>query len=158
MRTRIATRLVRLEHNTGTGSRRIVVVERGSLEAARAFLQGRADVNMERITFVITGVSRNGQDPEDWLRAVRGEAPVSRYGQPPDTRRATRQAQAMPQLDALKARMEAIRAKLSTKSTLAVAITFTLKRWPALTRYCEDGCLEIDNLTIPSSQQKEGAR
>src|SRR5207253_10619903 len=67
-------------------------------------------------------------------------------GQPPDTRRATRQAQAKPQLDALKARMEAIRAKLSTKSTLAVAITYTLKRWPALTRYCEDGCLEIDNL------------
>lgn len=66
-------------------------------------------------------------------------------GQPPDTRRAARQAQAKPQLDALKARPEAIRAKLSTKSTLAVAITYTLKRWPALTRYCEDGRLEIDN-------------
>jgi hypothetical protein len=30
--------------------------------------------------------------------------------------------------------------------TLAVAITYALKRWPALTRYCEDGRLEIDNL------------
>jgi transposase len=67
-------------------------------------------------------------------------------GQPPDTRRATRQAQSKPQLDELKARMEAIRAKLSAKSTLAVAITYALKRWPALTRYCEDGRLEIDNL------------
>jgi transposase len=67
-------------------------------------------------------------------------------GQPPDTRRAARQAQAKPQLDALKARMQAIRAKLSAKSTLAVAITDALKRWPALTRYCEDGRLEIDNL------------
>jgi transposase len=67
-------------------------------------------------------------------------------GQPPDTRRARRQAQSKPQLDELKARMEAIRAKLSAKSTLAAAITYALKRWPALTRYCEDGRLEIDNL------------
>jgi hypothetical protein len=59
MRTQIASRLTRLEQNTGTGSRRIVVVEnQTSLEAARAFLQGRADVNMDRITFVITGVPR----------------------------------------------------------------------------------------------------
>jgi len=36
--------------------------------------------------------------------------------------------------------------QLSAKSTLAVAITYALKRWPALTRYCEDGRLEIDNL------------
>jgi hypothetical protein len=42
--------------------------------------------------------------------------------------------------------MEAIRAKLSAKCTLAVAVTYALKRWPALTRYCEDGRLEIDNL------------
>jgi hypothetical protein len=42
--------------------------------------------------------------------------------------------------------MEEIRAKLSAKSTLAVTITYALKRWPALTRYCEDGRLEIDNL------------
>ena len=64
-------------------------------------------------------------------------------GQPPDTRRARRQAQSKPQLDELKARMEA---NLSAKSTLAAAITYALKRWPALTRYCEDGRLEIDNL------------
>ena len=81
MRTQIASRLTRLERNTGRGSRRIVVVERESLEAARAFLQGRPDVDMDRITFVVTGVRRNGQDPEDWLRAARGEAPVSRYGE-----------------------------------------------------------------------------
>ncbi len=67
-------------------------------------------------------------------------------GHPPDTRRATRQAQSKPQLDELKARMEEIRAKLSAKSPLAVAITYALKHWPALTRYCEDGRLEIDNL------------
>ena len=79
MRTQIASRLARLEQSAGTGSRRLVVVERESLEAARAFLQGRPDVDMDRITFVVTGVRRNDQDPEDWLRAARGEAPVSRH-------------------------------------------------------------------------------
>ena len=58
--------------SAGTGSRRLVVVERESLEAARAFLQGRADVDMDRITFVITGVPRRDQGPEQWLRAARG--------------------------------------------------------------------------------------
>ena len=73
MRTQIASRLTRLERNTGRGSRRIVVVEnQKSLEAARAFLQGRADVDMNRITFVVTGVRCNGRGPEDWLRAARG--------------------------------------------------------------------------------------
>ena len=67
-------------------------------------------------------------------------------GQPPDTRRATRQARSKPQLDELRARMEEIRAKLSAKSALAVAIAYALKRWPALIRYCENGRLEIDNL------------
>ena len=67
-------------------------------------------------------------------------------GQPPDVRHAARQSQSKPQLDELKARMEEIRAKLSAKSALAVAIAYALKRWPALIRYCENGRLEIDNL------------
>ena len=67
-------------------------------------------------------------------------------GQPPDIRRAARQAQSRPHLGALKTRMEAIRAQLSAKSALAIAITYALKRWAALTRYCDDGRLEIDNL------------
>ena len=73
MKARTETRLRRLERaSTGRGPDTIVVVERESLEAARAFLQGRPDVDMDRITFVITGVSRNGRGPEDWLRAARG--------------------------------------------------------------------------------------
>jgi transposase len=67
-------------------------------------------------------------------------------GQPPDVRHAARQTQSKPQLDELKARMGEIRAKLSAKSALAVAIAYALKRWPALIRYCENGRLEIDNL------------
>jgi hypothetical protein len=81
MTSRVAARLARIEHSTRTGENRIVAVESKSLEAATAFLQGRPDVDMDRITFVITGVRRNDQDPEDWLRAARGEAPVSRCGE-----------------------------------------------------------------------------
>jgi hypothetical protein len=72
MTSRVAARLARLEHNARKGSRRIVVVERESLEAATAFLQGRPDVDMDRITFVVTGVSCRDQGPEQWLRAARG--------------------------------------------------------------------------------------
>ena len=67
-------------------------------------------------------------------------------GQPPDIRRHARQAQSKPQLEDLKAYMEAIRAKLSAKSALAIALHYALKRWQALTRYLDDGRLEIDNL------------
>ena len=67
-------------------------------------------------------------------------------GQPPDVRRAARQTQSRPQIDDLKARMLAIRAKLSTKSGLATALHYALKRWQALTLYLDDGRLEIDNL------------
>jgi hypothetical protein len=35
--------------------------------------------------------------------------------------------------------------KLSRKSDTAAAIRYALSRWPALTRYAEDGTLEIDN-------------
>jgi hypothetical protein len=58
-----------------------VVEDKMALEAARVFLQGCPDVDMARITFVITGVPRRDQGPEDWLRAARGEAPVSRWGE-----------------------------------------------------------------------------
>jgi len=41
--------------------------------------------------------------------------------------------------------LEATLAKLSRKSDTAAAIRYALSRWPALTRYVEDGQLEIDN-------------
>ena len=37
------------------------------------------------------------------------------------------------------------RSQLSKKSDLAGAIHYALARWRALTRYCEDGSIEIDN-------------
>jgi hypothetical protein len=35
--------------------------------------------------------------------------------------------------------------KLSRKSDTTAAIRYALTLWPALTRYCDDGHLEIDN-------------
>ena len=66
-------------------------------------------------------------------------------GRPPEERRAVRQAQAKPLLDSLRQWLEAILSKLSHKSETTVAIRYALSRWNALTRYIEDGHVEIDN-------------
>jgi transposase len=66
-------------------------------------------------------------------------------GKPPDQRQRIRQEKAKPLLDALHAWLAAINPKLSAKSDLAKAIRYTLTRWTALTRYADDGQLQIDN-------------
>jgi len=66
-------------------------------------------------------------------------------GKPPDQRRVVRQAQSKPLLDSLRQWFEATLSKLSRKSDTTVAIRYALSRWDALTRYIEDGHIEIDN-------------
>ena len=66
-------------------------------------------------------------------------------GRLPDERAAVRQARAGAELEALHAWLHTIVAKLSKKSELALAIRYALSRWSALTRYRDDGRLEIDN-------------
>jgi transposase len=66
-------------------------------------------------------------------------------GQPPETRAAVRQARAGPHLEALHNWLQTTLIQVSKKSALAEAIRYALTRWTALTRYCGDGCLEIDN-------------
>ena len=66
-------------------------------------------------------------------------------GRLPDERAAVRQARAGAELEALHAWLHTIVAKLSKKSELALAIRYALSRWNALTRYRDDGRLEIDN-------------
>ena len=58
-----------------------------------------------------------------------------------------RQARAGPELEALHAWLNVTVPKLSKKSELALAIRYALSRWTALTRYRDDGRLEIDNNT-----------
>ena len=66
-------------------------------------------------------------------------------GKSPDERQEERQARARPLLDDLERWLHATLATLSRKSDTAVAILYALKLWPALTRYADDGRIEIDN-------------
>lgn len=66
-------------------------------------------------------------------------------GKPPDERRQIRQLNSRPKLDELKQFFDATLAKVSRKSDLAGAIGYALTRWTALTRFVDDGLIEIDN-------------
>jgi len=69
-------------------------------------------------------------------------------GKPPDERRAYRHIHARPLLDQLHTWLSATLETLSRKSDTSRAILYALNRWEALTRYCDDGQLEIDNLPV----------
>jgi hypothetical protein len=66
-------------------------------------------------------------------------------GKPPDLRREIRQSQSKPLLDELRGWFEKMLSTLSRKSKTALAIRYALSRWTALTRYIDDGRVEIDN-------------
>ena len=66
-------------------------------------------------------------------------------GKPADLRLTIRQTRARPLLDELRKWMEKSLRSLSPKSETAGAIRYALSRWRALTRYADDGRLEIDN-------------
>ncbi len=75
------------------------------------------------------------------LYAIEGQI----RGRPPDERQQVRQARAGPLLEGLKQWLQATLATVWAKSELAGAIGYALKRWTALTRYRDDGAIEIDN-------------
>jgi transposase len=66
-------------------------------------------------------------------------------GRPPDERAAIRQARAGPLLESLREWLRHTLSRVSKKSELAKAISYVLSRWTALTRYRDDGRVEIDN-------------
>ncbi len=66
-------------------------------------------------------------------------------GKPPDERKAVRQARALPLLKDLYNWLRATVGQIPKKSALAAAIGYTLSLWRALTRYAEDGSIEVDN-------------
>jgi transposase len=80
----------------------------------------------------------------EWIGALyRIEEEVR--GKPAEQRRTIRQARAAPLLEELRAWMEKMLRSLSPKSETAEAIRYALSRWRALTRYVDDGRIEIDN-------------
>lgn len=71
------------------------------------------------------------------------ERPIK--GQLPDIRRAVRQRTAKPKIDDLAVWLDAQLQKIPGKSDLAGAIRYARSRWAELTRYLDDGRLEISN-------------
>ena len=80
------------------------------------------------------------------LYAIEREA-KERNLSPPERQR-LRQERAPPRLAALKEQLEAHLPKVPPKGPLAEAIGDSLNHWIALTRYLEDGRLEIDNNAV----------
>ena len=66
-------------------------------------------------------------------------------GKTADERRAVRQELSRPFVAELEARMQAERPKLSRGSDLAKAMDYMLKRWPAFTRFLDDGRVCLSN-------------
>ena len=86
-------------------------------------------------------IAREALDRIGALYGIEEEA----RGKPPDERRRLRQEKSKPLLDDLHAWFSATKQKLSQKTALAAAIRDTLSRWRALTRFVDDGRLEVDN-------------
>jgi transposase len=68
-----------------------------------------------------------------------------------EERRAARQAETKPLMEALKARLEAVKDGISRQSTLIKAIDYMLDRWEGLTAFLDDGRLEPDTNTVERS-------
>jgi hypothetical protein len=66
-------------------------------------------------------------------------------GRSAEERCAVRNERSKPLLESLKKWFEETLGKLSNKSDITRAISYALDRWEAVTRYCDDGRLEIDN-------------
>ena len=62
-----------------------------------------------------------------------------------EDRRQVRQERSRPILEKLRNYLSEIQAEVLPKSPEGRAVRYTLKNWTALTRYCEDGDLRIDN-------------
>ena len=78
------------------------------------------------------------------LYAIEGDI----RGQPADLRRRVRQDKAKPIVDALKPWLEASLGRVSKGGKLGEALAYGLNHWDGLSRYLEDGRIEIDSNTV----------
>ena len=69
-------------------------------------------------------------------------------GCPPDARARIRRAESRPLVEAMKPWLEGELARVSAKSTLAVAIRYALRHWTGLGLFLDDGRVEIDSNTV----------
>jgi len=79
------------------------------------------------------------------------EKKLREQGAGPRLRAAVRVWQSRPVLARLHRAMELVQRRSLPQGLLGQAIDYTLKRWPALTQFVEDGTLEIDNNLIENA-------
>jgi transposase len=72
-------------------------------------------------------------------------------GRPADERRAERQARSKPIIDDLKPWLEQQLRRVSKTATIAKDIRYGLGHWEGLTRFLDDGRIELDNNTVERS-------
>jgi transposase len=72
-------------------------------------------------------------------------------GRGADERRAMRQDRSRPIVDELEPWLRAKLALISQKTKLAEAIRYALSRWDGLSRFLDDGCIEIDSNVVERS-------
>jgi transposase len=72
-------------------------------------------------------------------------------GRNPEERRAVRSLKSRPLIDAFEPWLRAKLGLISQKSKLANAIRYALSRWKGLTRFIDDGRIELDNNTVERS-------
>ena len=69
-------------------------------------------------------------------------------GRSADARQQARQQRSKPLVEALQVWLQAMLATVSAKSTIAEAIRYALSRWEGLTRFLDDGRIEIDSNVV----------
>ena len=72
------------------------------------------------------------------------EVEAKARGQSPAQRKAWRQSLSRPHLTAMRVWLDAQLGLVPARSTLADAIRYALGRWTSLTRFLDDGCIELD--------------
>jgi transposase len=102
-----------------------------------AFPPQNIDIHKPRLTTLTTDILA--------LIAALYAIEVEVRGQPPDQRRRACQDRTKLLVAQLRAVLDDAHRRLSPKSVIAVAIAYGTKRWAALTRFLDDGRLEIDN-------------
>jgi transposase len=102
-------------------------------------------------------IAKAGSAPiaEEALRRIAGlykiEAQIR--GRSAEERCTVRQAESKPLVEDLKAWLAVQLARASAKSVIAVAIRYGLNHWDGLTRFLEDGRIEIDTNTVERSMR-----
>jgi transposase len=76
-------------------------------------------------------------------------------GKSAEQRRAVRREQSAPHCDALKRFLERQLGRVSAKAPIAQAIRYTLKHWQGLTRFLDDGRIDLDSNIVERSMRPQ---